>query len=317
MLLAGLLYLGSGLGLSIFRFARDRRFARPSLSTTEWLCLAAAIITGGILGPILLTYGLTQTSAANASLLLNLEAVLSALIAWIVFRENAGRRVVTGMMLIVAGGICLALSQGSVAFGSLRGVLAIAGACLCWAADNNLTRKISGCDAVFVASAKGLVAGTTTVALALAVGATLPSSTLIAAAMIVGLFGYGVSLVLFVLALRGLGTARTSAYFSIAPFLGAAMAVASTVMWVSALLMAIGVTLHLLEQHVHEHAHENTMHTHSHVHDAHHQHEHDVAQNGSEPHSHEHDHEPLTHSHAHHPDIHHRHRHQTLDAQNH
>lgn len=183
-----------------------------------------------MLGPILLTYGLTKTSAANASLLLNLEAVLSALVAWIVFRENAGRRVVTGMMLIVAGGICLALSQGGVAFGSLRGVLAITGACLCWAADNNLTRKISGCDAVFVASAN----------------------------------------------------------FSIAPFLGAAMAVAifhepvSTAMWISALLMAVGLMLHSLEQHVHEH-----------------------------------DHEPLTHSHAHHPDIHHRHRHQTLDAQNH
>ena len=230
---------------------------------------------GGILGSILLTYGLTQISAANASLLLNLEAVLSALIAWIVFHENADRRIVIGMMLIVAGGICLALSQGSVASGSLRGVLAIAGACLCWAADNNLTRKISGCDAVFVASAKGLVAGTTTVALALAMGATLPSPTLIAAAMVVGLFGYGVSLVLFVLALRGLGTARTSAYFSIAPFLGAAMAVAifhepvSTVMWVSALLMAVGVTLHLLEQHDHEHAHVSTTHTHTHVHDAH------------------------------------------------
>jgi drug/metabolite transporter (DMT)-like permease len=197
----------------------------------------------------------------------------------------------------------------------LTGALAVAGACLCWAVDNNLTRRVSTLEPVFIAATKGLVAGITNVALALALGAALPSPRLIASAMSIGLVGYGLSLVLFVLGLRGLGSARTGAYFSTAPFIGAAIAIsafhepASMAFWLAALLMAAGVWLHLTERHEHEHRHDLLVHAHSHRHDSHHEHTHAFAWDGREPHTHEHRHEPVTHSHPHYPDVHHRHRH--------
>jgi drug/metabolite transporter (DMT)-like permease len=315
ILLAGLLYMGSGLGLWLLRLARDRGLATPRLPAREWPWLLGAIAAGGVLGPVLLMYGLTRTSAANASLLLNLEAVFTALLAWIVFRENADRRVVLGITLIVAGGVILAWSPGALLPGAARGALAIAAAALCWGLDNNLTRKVAASDALFIAATKGLIAGITNCALALALGARLPPLPLIGAAMALGLGGYGLSLVLYVLALRGLGSARTGAYFSTAPFLGAAVAViafhepATAAFWLAALLMAAGVWLHLSERHEHEHSHEAMAHTHPHVHDAHHQHEHDTSWDGRDPHSHEHAHPPLRHRHRHYPDVHHRHRH--------
>jgi drug/metabolite transporter (DMT)-like permease len=315
ILLAGLLYLGSGLGLWLIRLARDRGLAPPRLAAREWPWLLAAIASGGVLGPMLLMYGLTRTSASSASLLLNLEAVFSALLAWLVFRENAGWRVVLGMAFIVGGGAILAWSPDAIATGAGRGALAIAGAGLCWGLDNNLTRKVAASDALFIAATKGLVAGIINCALALALGARLPAWPLLGAAMTIGLAGYGVSLVLFILALRGLGSARASAYFSTAPFLGAAVAViifhdpVSGVFWLAALLMAAGVWLHLTERHEHEHGHPAMSHAHPHVHDAHHQHRHDVDWDGSEPHSHPHAHAPLRHRHRHYPDLHHRHRH--------
>jgi len=315
ILLAGFLYLGSGIGLWVVRLVRDRGFEPISLSRAEWPWLSGAIAVGGVLGPTLLMYGLTRATAADASLLLNLEAVLTALLAWVVFRENADRRIVLGMALIIAGGVVLAWPSGAGGRTSLWGALAVAGACLCWAVDNNLTRKISASEPIFIAGTKGLVAGVTNVGLALASGATRPSAPLIAASATVGFLGYGVSLVLFVLALRGLGAARTGAYFSMAPFVGAAIAIAvfheptSAAFWVAAMLMAIGVWLHLTERHEHEHSHELLVHTHSHQHDSHHQHAHGFAWDGREPHTHEHRHDPLTHSHPHYPDIHHRHGH--------
>jgi len=315
ILLAGLLYLGSGIGLWLVRLARDRGFKPMSLSRAEWPWLSGAIAAGGVLGPTLLMYGLTRASAADASLLLNLEAVLTALLAWVVFHENADRRIVLGMALISAGGVVLAWPSGGVGLTSSSGALAVAGACLCWAVDNNLTRKISANDPIFIAGTKGLVAGVTNVGLALSFGAMRPSASLTAAAATIGFLGYGVSLVLFVLALRGLGAARTGAYFSTAPFVGAAIAIAvfheptSPAFWMAAVLMAAGVWLHLSERHEHEHTHELLVHTHSHEHDSHHQHGHDFAWDGREPHTHEHRHAPLTHSHPHYPDIHHRHGH--------
>jgi drug/metabolite transporter (DMT)-like permease len=313
--LAGLLYLGSGIGLWVVRFVRDRGFKSGSLPRGEWPWLSGAIAAGGVLGPMLLMYGLTRASAADASLLLNLEPVLTALLDWLVFRENAGRRVVLGMALIIAGGAVLAWPAGGGGQTSGWGALAVAGACLCWAVDNNLTRKVSANEPIFIAGTKGLVAGMTNVGLALALGALRPSAALIAAAAAVGFLGYGVSLVLFILALRGLGAARTGAYFSTAPFVGAAIAIAvfheptSAAFWVGALLMATGVCLHLSERHEHEHSHELLIHTHGHQHDSHHQHAHAFAWDGREPHTHEHRHDPLTHSHPHYPDIHHRHGH--------
>ena len=315
ILLAGLLYLGSGLGLWLIRTLRDRGWSAPGLGAREWPWLLGAIACGGVLGPILLMYGLSRTSASNASLLLNLEAVFTALLAWIVFGENAGRRVVLGMALIVGAGAMLAWSPDAGFAHGGSGVLAIAGAGLCWGLDNNLTRKVAAADAIFVAAVKGLVAGITNCTLAIALGARLPALPLIGAAMTIGLLGYGLSLVLFVLALRGLGSARASAYFSTAPFLGAAIAVgafrdpAPGLFWLAALLMAAGVWLHLIERHEHEHRHQALAHAHPHVHDAHHQHEHDFPWDGSEPHAHPHVHAPLLHSHRHYPDLHHRHRH--------
>lgn len=314
-LLAGLLYLGSGVGLWTARVVRDRGFASPNLPISEWPWLAGAIAFGGVLGPILLMFGLKGTSAGDASLLLNLEAVLTAVLAWVVFREHADRRIVLGMALIVAGGIVLAWPEGDAARSNTKDVLAVAGACLCWAIDNNLTRKVSASDAVFIAGTKGIVAGSINLALALGLGATLPTWPVIAEAMAVGLAGYGISLVLFVLALRNLGASRTGAYFSTAPFVGAAIAIGffhepvSLVFWIAAILMAIGVWLHLSERHEHEHTHDELMHTHPHRHDEHHQHVHDSTWDGREPHTHEHLHKPITHRHPHYPDVHHRHEH--------
>ena len=315
VLLAGLLYVGSGIGLWGLRLARDAGLKSSSLSRAEWPWFAGAIIAGGVLGPVLLMYGLTRTGAADASLLLNLEAVLTALLAWVVFHENADRRIVLGMALIVAGGVVLAWPASGGGRTSLVGALAVTGACACWALDNNLTRKVSANDPLFIAGTKGVVAGVTNVALALALGARLPPPAWSAAAMGVGLLGYGVSLVLFVLALRGLGSARTGAYFSTAPFVGAAIAIVAFgeplvwTLWLAAALMAAGVWLHLTEVHEHEHVHELLTHTHAHRHDAHHQHEHGFAWDGGEPHTHEHTHAPLVHRHPHYPDIHHRHEH--------
>jgi drug/metabolite transporter (DMT)-like permease len=315
VLLAGLLYLGSGIGLGIIRLIRDRGLRTPSMSGREWLWLMLAIGFGGVLGPLTLMLGLMTTSAATASLLLNLEAVLTAVIAWVVFRENTDRHVVLGMLAIVAGAVLLAWPDSSQDTGLGWGALLIAGACLAWALDNNFTRKVSATDALFLAGMKGTVARVVSTGIALALGATLPAVSATGEAMLVGLLGYGVSLVLFVLALRGLGTARTGAYFSTAPFLGAALAIlffgdhGSLMFWVAAILMGIGVWLHLSERHGHMHMHEVITHTHRHVHDIHHQHTHDFPWDGAEPHTHPHTHEPLTHNHPHYPDIHHQHRH--------
>lgn len=315
ILLAGLLYLGSGIGLWAVRIARDRGFTAIPVARSEWPWFAAAILAGGIAGPILLMYALTRASAADASLLLNLEGVFTAVLAWVVFRENADRRIVLGMALIVGGGVVLSFPGTGAARTSLQAALAVAGACLCWAIDNNLTRKVSASDALFIAGTKGLVAGVANLVLALLCGASLPSRLLAVEAMGVGFAGYGVSLALFVLALRGLGAARTGAYFSTAPFIGAALAIVALregvagAFWIAAALMAIGVWLHLTERHEHEHVHEPLTHAHPHRHDAHHQHSHAFPWDGVEPHTHEHHHDPVKHTHPHYPDVHHRHEH--------
>ncbi|MEP7068790.1 MAG: EamA family transporter [Usitatibacter sp.] len=314
VLLAGLLYLGSGLGLAAIRVARDKGWSSPSLPQSEWPWLAGAVISGGVVGPILLMWGLARAAATTTSLLLNLEAVFTALIAWIVFKENAGARIVSGMALIVAGGLVLSWSPAPLSHADWLGPLAIAGACLCWAIDNNLTRKVSASDAFFIASVKGLVAGCVNIGAAMALGAMLPSWPAGLSAMAIGLASYGLSLVLFVVALRGLGTARTGAYFSVAPFVGALLSIVvlgeAPVLqfWIASAFMGLGVWLHLTERHGHEHGHELLTHRHEHLHDTHHRHSHEDW-DGKEPHAHEHAHEPLRHRHAHFPDVHHRHPH--------
>jgi len=318
LLLAGLLYLGSGIGLLGYRAlrGRDAREGDAPLARADVPWLAGAIVAGGIVGPLLLMSGLRTTSGSAASLLLNLEAVFTATLAWFVFRENFDRRILLGMALIVAGGLVLSWEPTSASAGLSWGALLVAGACLAWGIDNNLTRKVSASDAVQIAGLKGLVAGAFNTGLALALGASLPNWSTALAAGLVGLTGYGISLTLFVVALRHLGTARTGAYFSIAPFFGAAVALwlldesAGTTFWVAASVMAAGVWLHLTERHEHLHEHEPITHTHRHVHDAHYLHEHDGEWGGVEPHTHEHTHERLVHRHPHYPDLHHRHRHE-------
>jgi len=317
LLLAGLLYVGSGAGLALWLLLRrinGRVSGDAPLVRRDLPWLAGAVLFGGVLGPALLMFGLRYTAAADASLLLNLESVLTAVIAWVVFRENVDRRILLGMAVIVLGGVLL--SWNPQAGGGISwGALGIAGACLCWAIDNNLTRVVSSGDPVQIAAIKGAVAGTINVSLALILGSSLPAWKPILGAATIGLLGYGVSLVMFVLALRHLGTARTGAYFSTAPFVGASLSFLllgespTLVFWVAGALMALGVWLHVSERHAHEHTHEPMEHEHRHRHDAHHHHDHAFDWDGQEPHSHPHRHEPMTHSHPHYPDLHHRHRH--------
>lgn len=293
-------------------FVRAERITPLGRTDLPWI--GAAVAFGGIAGPAVLMLGLARTDGASASLLLNLEAAFSAVIAWVAFRENVDRRVLLGMLAIVAGGVVLSWQQVPRA-GELAGPLLIAAACLCWALDNNLTRKVSGGDAAAIACLKGLAAGSANVALALWQGAAPPPPGATFAAGLLGFAGYGVSLVLFIVALRELGTARTGAYFSVAPFFGAALALpllgepATTVFWVAAALMAVGVWLHVTERHAHAHTHEPLEHAHSHVHDEHHRHAHEPGIEVAEPHSHRHRHGRQAHSHPHYPDLHHRHHH--------
>ena len=312
--LAGLLYLGSGVGLGAWRLVT--RAPRVRLPGAEVAWFAGAVAFGGVLGPVLLMLGLKGMHASGAALLLNAESVFTALLAWFVFRENFDRRIAFGMLAIVAGAVVLS-GSGAGAKWSMHDIGAAAlvlGACLAWGIDNNLTRKVSLADATWVASVKGLVAGSVNLGLALASGASLPPVPMAAAAMLVGLLAYGVSLSLFVVALRHLGSARTGAYFSIAPFFGATLAVimgdpVTLPLLGAAALMGIGVWLHLTERHEHSHSHEALDHEHWHVHDEHHQHAHDDPVAPGARHSHRHRHEELTHSHGHVPDVHHRHEH--------
>jgi len=318
VLMAGLLYVGSGLGLAAYAWLRARcgpsGSPQAALTRPDAPWLAGAILAGGVVGPVLLMWGLAKTPASSASLLLNLEGVLTALLAWFVFRENFDARIALGMGLIAAGGICLTWIGRPEVSVPWR-ALAIAGACFAWALDNNLTRKVSASDPVQIAMFKGLVAGSVTTVLGLALGAKLPSASVMLAVGLIGLFGYGLSLTLFVLALRHLGAARTGAYFSIAPFVGAALSILflsdglTLGFGIAAMLMGSGVWLHLTERHEHEHRHEATEHNHSHSHDVHHVHPHAPSDPSGEPHSHSHQHEELPHAHSHYPDIHHQHGH--------
>jgi drug/metabolite transporter (DMT)-like permease len=315
-LLAGLLYLGSGLGLSailVLRRSLGPASAEAPLRRADLPWLFLVILAGGVVGPVLLMIGLSQTEASSAALLLNLEGLATMAIAWLAFRENVDRRVLLGAASILAGALLLSWRGGPAGVG--WGALAIAGACLAWGIDNNLTRKLSSADPVQIAMAKGLAAGAVNLVLALAGGAALPAAAPLLGAALVGFLGYGVSLVLFVLALRHLGTARTGAYFSTAPFIGAALAViifgepVTAQLIAAAILMGVGLWLHLIESHEHEHAHEAAEHEHRHVHDEHHRHRHAADDPAGEPHTHRHRHKPLRHRHPHYPDLHHRHGH--------
>jgi drug/metabolite transporter (DMT)-like permease len=310
-LLAGLLYLGAGLGLGLLRLVRGPG-GEAAMTRADLPWLALVVLSGGVAGPLCLMLGLTRTDAATAALMLNLESVATLALAWIAFRENVDRRLLLGAAAIVAGSVVLSW-QGAARLDPGAGWIALA--CLAWGIDNNLTRKLSAADPVQIALVKGLVAGSVNLTLALAAGAARPGAGTVAAAGLVGFLGYGLSLVLFVLALRHLGAARTGAYFATAPFVGAGLAVAgfgaplTLSLLAGAALMGLGLWVHLTEAHDHLHAHGEMAHDHRHVHDAHHRHDHPPGTDPGEPHSHWHRHEALTHRHPHYPDLHHRHDH--------
>ena len=311
-LLAGLLYLGSGIGLWMLRRLQGAQPVSITLPERAWL--AGAVVAGGLIAPVLLLWGLLYTSASGAALLLNAEGVFTALIAWFAFRENFDRRIALGMLAIIGGAVVLSW-PGEARFGEALPAVAILGACLAWGIDNNLTRRVSLADARYVAMVKGLAAGSVNLAIAIAAGASLPSAPVVGASLLLGFLSYGLSLMLFVMALRDLGTARTGAYFSTAPFAGALIAVfalgepVTAQLLLAGLLMALGVWLHITERHGHSHTHEPLEHSHEHEHDEHHRHAHDEPVAPGARHTHPHRHEEMTHTHAHYPDTHHRHRH--------
>jgi len=316
-MLAGLLYLGSGTGLGLYALARAAVGGAPaeaSIGRQDLVWLALVVLAGGVVAPVLLMLGLSLVSASSASLLLNLEGLATMGIAWLAFHEHLDRRIFLGAMAILLGAALLRFQPGGLGAG--WGGLAIAGACLCWGIDNNLTRKLSFSDPVHLTLIKGLAAGVVNLMLArVLLHASWPAGGVFGAALLVGLLGYGISLVLFTYALRYLGTARASAYFSTAPFIGSLIAIGLLhepvhwEFWAASLLMAGGVAVHLIERHEHPHRHKAMTHSHRHRHDLHHQHEHAPEDPPGEPHAHAHAHEELEHTHEHLPDLHHRHRH--------
>jgi drug/metabolite transporter (DMT)-like permease len=311
-MLAGLLYLGAGIGLTVIGPFR-RADGEAPLQRGDFPTLAAMVVAGGIAGPLLLLAGLARLPGGEASLLLNLEAPFTIGIAVLFFGESLGRRERIGAAAVVLGGVLLAAgpSEGGV---HAIGALAVAGASLAWSIDNNLSQRLSLRDPVAVTRVKTLVAGGVNVAAAMAMGDRLPGAMPLAGSLVTGFLGYGLSIVLHLLALRHIGTSRQAAYLATAPFIGAVASVpilGERLGWkdmAAGLVMAAGVSVLVRARHGHRHLHEAAVHDHAHIHDEHHEHPH---REGLPPwpHSHLHRHEPLAHDHPHHPDPHHRHRH--------
>jgi drug/metabolite transporter (DMT)-like permease len=312
-LVAGLLYLGSGVGLTLLSLLRPGQPA-PQVKPADWKWLAASIICGGILAPLLFVFALSKQYASSASLLLNLEGLFAALLALLFFGEHWHKRSAAGMVFIVMAGFLMAWSSNLQSV-PLISFIAILGACFFWALDSNCTRNVTSGDPLKVAAIKGLIAGPVNLGLAAITGSALPALGTVVLGTVIGFLGYGVSLYCYIVSLHMLGTARTAGYFATAPFIGALLSVlllgepATFPLVGSGLLCAIGVWLHLSEQHQHQHHHEETVHDHLHIHDQHHLHEHAAQDPAGEPHSHAHHHDAMTHTHPHYPDLHHRHEH--------
>lgn len=318
VVLASLLYLGAFVGLSIYAIARAKRAIGPNkkgapLEKKDFPWLVGAIVTGGILGPICLMTGLTLISGFSASLLLNLEGLATVLIAVFVFKENSGRRLWIALACMTIAGIFITWAPTQSNF-IIAGPSLIIFAMICWGIDNNLTRNISDKDPIQIAQIKGLVAGTTSLGLALILGIKIPLDISIIFALLLGSFSYGVSLVFFIKALKGLGSSRAGTFFSFAPFIGAVASLIILREWIgwsmllAVVFMLLGIWLIGSEKHAHFHIHKPIIHTHSHVHtDMHHLHEH--SDGVHVPHTHEHTHDEITHVHEHFPDTHHRHEH--------
>jgi len=313
--LAALLYFGAGIGLAAYDAGRRLLVGRVDetpLRAADVPTLATMIVIGGVIGPLLMLIGLQRVSGVVGSLLLNLEAPLTIVLALAFFGDHLDAGAFAGSALVIAGAVLLSAVPGDTRADGV-GVVALAAAALGWALDNNLTQRLSARDPVMVARVKTLGAGVLGLGLSAALGYASPSADAVGVALVVGFVGYGVSIVLAVAAMRRLGAARHAAFFATAPFIGAVTAVPllgetfTARAALVAIVMALGLVALLRERHLHEHHHEALTHEHRHVHDEHHRHDHDGPV--SEPHAHLHVHEPLTHAHPHRPDVHHRHRH--------
>lgn len=310
---AALLYGGAALVAAFMRRPQERE---AQLQRTDARRLLAMALFGAVIGPVALAWGLQHTSGVSASLMLTLEAVFTALLAWRLYGETVDKRVVLAMCTLLAGGVILALEQGFQGGVQLLGLLAVMVATVAWGIDNTLSRGVADRDPGQVVLAKSLLGLMATATTAWATSEPVPGWTAVVALLAVGASGYGLSLRFYLLAQRTFGAARTGSVFAFAPFIGAATAfaigerVASPFLLLGGALMLLGVVLHLAESHEHEHAHDTLEHEHAHTHthdDGHHTHVHDVTPTG--PHSHVHRHSPVRHSHAHVPDLHHTHRH--------
>lgn len=317
ILLAAFLYLGSGIGLlgikSFQRLNRSHQVKEANIKKSDLLWLAGAILAGGVFAPILLLFSLQSTPAATASLLLNFEGVATTLIAVFVFKESISRRVWWAIILITLASIFLSLNLNA-GWGISIGAIGIVTACFLWGIDNNFTRNISAKDPLVIVTIKGLAAGSFSLLLALMLGNKIPAVGVILRAMLMGSLSYGISIVLFIRAMRGLGAARTSAFFGTAPLAGMILSFIlfrefpGWLFFAALPLMAIGALFLVGENHTHRHYHEKIIHDHAHSHDdGHHQHNHEGGK--VQNHSHVHQHESITHDHDHLPDLHHRHEH--------
>jgi drug/metabolite transporter (DMT)-like permease len=310
LLYAGAALATAGAARSTAREASVRRRHLPRLAVIAGV--------GGALAPALFAWGLQHTSGTSASLLLNFEAIFTAVLAWRLYGEALGGRVLAAVALMTAGGILLGLADSGAGAGGSEGArwgaVAVIAATLAWALDNVLTRPLADLDPVQVVRFKGGLGALASLAAFVAFGRAFPSGRHAAALLVCGATGYGVSLRLYLLAQRKIGAARTGSVFALAPFVGAAVAwglgerARGIPTLAAAALFGLAVYLHLTEHHEHRHTHARLSHEHVHRHDdGHHDHRHDVDVVGA--HSHVHTHEEQTHEHAHGPDTHHGHPH--------
>lgn len=315
--MASFLYLGSGIGLLLYRFImrlqKKQMDVEAKIDKSEFKWLIGAVLTGGVLAPIVLMFSLRNTPASTASMLLNFESVATTLIAFIVFKESIGKRIWLAVALITSASILLSWDfKGE--WGLSIGALGVLLACTLWGIDNNFTRNISAKDPFITVTIKGIGAGMFSMFLAILTRNHFPSFPIILGAMLLGFLSYGLSIVLFILAMRNLGASRTSAFFGTAPFVGTLLSfllfreVPNVFFYFALPIMIVGTIFILKENHEHKHQHQRSEHEHRHKHDEHHQHYHEGSTEDLE-HSHFHVHEEFEHSHSHTPDFHHRHAH--------
>src|SRR5258706_999448 len=313
--LAAFLYIGSGTGISLVKLTQRMRSkdVEAGIKRADIQWLVGAIISGGILAPIVLMVSLQNTPASTASLLLNFEGVGTTLIALLFFKEAISRRAWTAIIIVTLASILLSTNFGS-SWGMSVGAFGVVLACTLWGVDNNFTRNISGKDPLAIVAWKGLVAGTFSFFLAWFLGNPFPAVKTILGTLILGFVSYGLSTMLFIRSMRGLGAARTSALYGTAPLAGVLLSIVifgefpSFLFVIAAILMIGGALLLINEQHEHSHVHTALFHEHSHKRDDP-AHGHDDA-NAEGVHSHGHEHPAEEHKHDHMPDIHHRHGHE-------